>query len=516
MLKLPSGRRALWTTVVVAVALLLAAAFAMMRTSTGAGSLFSGAEQWIGLEVLTNGAWKQWLGLSSYEEIYARRYSKAQTTQTLDIAVVYARDEPGLFNGLDLAFNGPDPRVKSRPIKVGNRQLAVKLHRFESGSGSDSTGVQVVFARQIARDDRYVAVVGHSSSDIASLASVSYEYTKLLFMATTATDPALTNHGFAYVFRNIVTDEQYAAAVAQLCRRLQVARVGTFYEQSPHSLSAIDDLQEALSSPCTEGARPGPDEDCRSIATLFEKSYEALVGTSVGTTLEQRERKERLQDQIASVEHLMKGDAPPQMIAIVGDNVKAAVELWKGLSVSDMKDVPVVIVGGPLDTDAFTDNTRRRMSGSHTALPKLLDLKDKTLTIEKKAMYVASLFSTAEATAEITGTDEEKRRKLQEGKDAVNKFIGDYGARFKDPQNKPQSPDAISMRGFTAGEILRKAFEQSDSPAPVDVQETLKSSQRKFRSLGRDFSFDIRGDVTVDRLGADSPILFKVFESATP
>jgi ABC-type branched-subunit amino acid transport system substrate-binding protein len=427
-----------------------------------------------------SGEWKRVFGFSSYQEIYSRRYEKALTTTTADIAVVFASGEDGLYNGIDLAF-------ADRSVHVNGRTLKVKLHQFKTGGSAAEVKRQEAMAQSIARDDSYAAVVGHSTSEIASMASVSYEYTKLLFVAPIATDDPLTEHGFSYVFRTILTDNQYVDAVAKLCKQLHVSRVGTFYEISPHSLSAIDELKEAFSQ--------------ESISTLFEKGYESSLGTEVGTEVEKRNQQERLQDQISSVEHLIKSAAPPQMIALVGDNLLAATEFWKKFSNSDLKNLPLIIYGGPLDSSDFLLGTARSKSSAGALQPKLINIDAGDLAVEPGAIYITSLFSSAELNEPFSSTEQQAVRHT-----SIASFVQDYAKRYPGV-----FPDALAMRGFSSGQILKSAFEQSNSIAPIDVQETLRSSQRTFQSLGRIFTFDARGDVSVTRLGAKSPIIYKRF-----
>ena len=122
-----------------------------------------------------SGLLKKELGLSSYEEIYTARYLRAQSPSNVDIAVVYAEGEDEMYFGVDMAF-------AQRFVTVRGKKIGVTLHPFKTGNDSVAVKDQIPLARKIARDENYVAVIGHSTSDIASEASVSYEYTKLLYI----------------------------------------------------------------------------------------------------------------------------------------------------------------------------------------------------------------------------------------------------------------------------------------------------------------------------------------------
>jgi hypothetical protein len=522
-----------------------------------------------------SGLMKKQLGFSSYREIDARRYANARSLNVepatglarlvnflhlrrpiADVAVVYAEGEEQLCMGIAIALAEPgsplgasshwrssligrvQPDICQTPsgsidsvvTPKGREPVQLRLHWFRTGNTAVQIKDQAGIARRLARDDRYLAVIGHSTSEVAELASVSYEYTNLLYIATTATDPVLTRHGFGSAFRTIGTDEELSQQLAELCswlektdpkthKLLPVKSVGVFYEQSPHSTNAVEDLESALAD--------------RSLATIFEKPYEPLLGSGVGSQFEQRQRAARLHDQIAAVEHLT-----PDMIAIIGDGVPAARQVWNGLSRSNLSNVPIVLFGGPLDANAFIDFTERETNPAHpeNSYPAILTLKNEgdqkigydeeieaqriiheDRRIEPGAIYLATQFSVAEVDLLKNSALGLKLRpeKSTEQAEAVKKFEERYRVRF-DNDNNPKAvraPEALALRGYAAGRVLKEAFELSRSLAPIDVEEALKSSHNKFTALGRRFSFDINGDEK-DLGMPDMPIIYKRFLAA--
>ncbi|KJS32401.1 MAG: hypothetical protein VR64_06610 [Desulfatitalea sp. BRH_c12] len=70
-------------------------------------------------------------------------------------------------------------------------------------------------ARAIAADPNVVAVIGHPASGTAIPISLTYQKAGLLFIATGATSPNLTNHDFSYVFRNIPSDRLTGKVLAE-------------------------------------------------------------------------------------------------------------------------------------------------------------------------------------------------------------------------------------------------------------------------------------------------------------
>jgi len=468
-----------------------------------------------------SGLLKRDLDVTSFEQIYAMRDAYARAASRALVAVVYAESEKELYYGTRLAFW--DEQAKEEKVTVPGksvndkphpRDLKVDIVPFATGDSVDAVWDQTEIARKLARDPNYVAVIGHTTSAVAMQSSVSYEYTKLLYIATTATDPALTDHGFGYVFRVVGTDTAYAREVADMCYLLDrdangndspVQKVGTFYAQSQHSMIAMEGLEKALTD--------------RGMVTIFEKSYDPALG-SEEDTLAKHQRKAILQDTVQSVEHLK-----PDMIALLGDGTTAATELWKALSRSGLKDVPLVVTGGPLDANAFINNTNRQpnprnpdqksyatilhvSSSTDNGQRELKLVVDSEGIREPGAIYVATQFSTAQGDLDQDDLDKrepEFRYQAGKTKDFNQQYVDWYG---KDPNPALRNPEALALRGYTAGMILKEAMEHSESIAPIDVQQTLRLIE--FQALGRKYRFELNGNEK--GLGTpDLPIIFKRF-----
>ena len=85
-----------------------------------------------------------------------------------------------------------------------------------------------------------------------------------------------------------------------------------------------------------------------------------------------------------------------------------------------------------------------------------------------------------------------------------------YEQRFggNDIQAQYRLPEALAMRGYVAGEILRQAIENSDSVAPIDLPQTIRIGT--FKALGRTYHFTLGGDEK--DFGTDKvPVMFKRF-----
>lgn len=94
-------------------------------------------------------------------------------------------------------------------------------------------------ALELARDDKVIAIIGHFSSETAMSASIIYNQHEKLFISPSATAPALTEHGFEYVFRIIPSDKEIAHEVAHFVKKR------FFSGQAPEYIR-MDDFEEIM------------------------------------------------------------------------------------------------------------------------------------------------------------------------------------------------------------------------------------------------------------------------------
>lgn len=105
---------------------------------------------------------------------------------------------------------GADGREYFRKLKV--RYFDERSGESESNY-QQSTKAGTTIARQIARDTKIAAVIGHSDESIMP-ASVVYQNSGVLFIAPTNMDQRVTLHGFERVFRTSPRYQQVAQAMA--------------------------------------------------------------------------------------------------------------------------------------------------------------------------------------------------------------------------------------------------------------------------------------------------------------
>lgn len=138
---------------------------------------------------------------------------KAEETNIIKVGLVWSQEDPGFFEAARLAVE--EVNQKGILITEGEEEKLFFLEPvfcYEDFSLSTAEAVKhsKKLARKLATDSGVVAVIGHYTSDTALPASLIYETGNKLFLATGATVPSLTEHGFKKVFRMIPSDRDIA------------------------------------------------------------------------------------------------------------------------------------------------------------------------------------------------------------------------------------------------------------------------------------------------------------------
>ncbi|MBU0485490.1 MAG: ABC transporter substrate-binding protein [Proteobacteria bacterium] len=109
---------------------------------------------------------------------------------------------------------------------VLGRKLRVEMHN------APSSEMALKVARRLVKNPDIVAVVGHDLSSGAIPASVVYEKSGMLFVSAGATSPLLTSHGFNMVFRNIPSDRQTGAILADFAVQAGLKKVAVIDDET--------------------------------------------------------------------------------------------------------------------------------------------------------------------------------------------------------------------------------------------------------------------------------------------
>lgn len=151
---------------------------------------------------------------TSYKDLAKERARRAKkATGDIRIALVWQEKlaKTFFFEGAEFAVDeinrgGGIKGRKIRTIRYNNEYATLEEDRK--------------LAKDIAADCDITAVVGHYMEIGSIEASVTYEYSGLLYISPVATDVGFSQHGFQLVFRNTPSDVCNGAQLADLAKKL--------------------------------------------------------------------------------------------------------------------------------------------------------------------------------------------------------------------------------------------------------------------------------------------------------
>ena len=423
--------------------------------------------------------------LARYETTAQEREDHVREAKVIDVAVIWGQGDRRLWDGARLALHdvqrlNPGCRgvMVNVYLKEGAKRTCVdlRLTRYEPPASEE-----ILRAREIARDTRFAAVIGHTSSDIAGFAAVSYEATDILFLATSATDPSLTTRDDPkYVFRTTPHDSDFTEVMAgELSTRLVPPlerEAGLLYTRTHHYM--VTPYLERLIVQLTS----------RGVHSEYEKAY------PVGLTPQPRQTGFFADDQ-ARRAYLNNADALRSLLAALDRSAK----------------VPAVILLDDFPSNAVNLLGRFR---TMTPMPSVIGAAA-TDGIEFTAPRVARRATartpgragaSSQCVAEYArGATGWQRRELSP---AASNFrppvytasifcaevpeIAALARRYAAAAKRPM--DVVAMQGYDAVMILAAAMAGAESAAPVDLAARLRSG--KPLSIGaRSVTFALNGDI---------------------
>ncbi len=170
----------------------------------------------------------------SYEEIKHQRTQRAALSKDGDPIVIgiswRAANTDFFINGVKLAVKEINQTggILNSPLQIviNDREGA-----FNEAALSVAERQNAIFniAKTFTDDPNLIAVIGHSSSSIAILASVIYQNNGILFLAPNATNAKLTEHNFDYTFRTIPTNAEIGAQVADYAAQHGYKNIAMFH-----------------------------------------------------------------------------------------------------------------------------------------------------------------------------------------------------------------------------------------------------------------------------------------------
>lgn len=178
---------------------------------------------------------------TTYSDREKKRAEKAQkATGDIRIALVWQEKlfQSYFYEGAELAVD-----EINRGGGVNGRKIRTVRYNNESGTVEED----MYLAKSIATNYDMVAVVGHYSQIGAIKASVTYEYSGILFVATAESIPTFSQHGFKYVFRNIPSNHVVGKDMADFVKKKGFSDVLVIDDRTVSGKGLADTFHERAS-----------------------------------------------------------------------------------------------------------------------------------------------------------------------------------------------------------------------------------------------------------------------------
>ncbi|MGK5094265.1 ABC transporter substrate-binding protein [Deltaproteobacteria bacterium TL4] len=91
-----------------------------------------------------------------------------------------------------------------------------------------------LIAKDFADDPSMIAVIGHVDSYVTRATSATYEFSGMLMLSPTSTDPVISEQEFKYIFRNIPTDEEIGVQIAEFAKTQGHKRMLIYYVKTEY------------------------------------------------------------------------------------------------------------------------------------------------------------------------------------------------------------------------------------------------------------------------------------------
>lgn len=105
-----------------------------------------------------------------------------------------------------------------------------------------------LIAQEFAENVDITAVIGHAWSYISVPAAPLYEFNGLIMLSPSATSPELTDKGYQYIFRNVLSDNEVGRQLAVYATRQGYTRVAILYSDGAYGRQ-LSNVFENVSSP---------------------------------------------------------------------------------------------------------------------------------------------------------------------------------------------------------------------------------------------------------------------------
>ena len=172
----------------------------------------------------------------SYDDVKTERATAVNKSDNINIAVIWDKAVKDflLVEGITQAVDEINEKG------IFGRKIKIKV--FYSNNDDDELNL----AQKVAKDTSFAAVIGHRSPTNAIIASIIYEYYGLLFIAPSSSNTNLTNHGFQYTFRTILSDTYVSRDIAVFMKSQGHKQVAILDDRSVYGKGIADSVMESL------------------------------------------------------------------------------------------------------------------------------------------------------------------------------------------------------------------------------------------------------------------------------
>lgn len=162
-----------------------------------------------------------------YPIIIGIPWKKTQTDQFVNgvkLAVKEINEKGGVLNSpLQLVINEGENAYTDPNLSVGQKQNAI-----------------LNIASSFAANSNLIAVIGHSSSTIATISSIIYQNSGILFFATAARFSKVTGHNFEYLFRTISTNSDTGEHLADFAAQKGYKNIAVLHARDDSAQELAD------------------------------------------------------------------------------------------------------------------------------------------------------------------------------------------------------------------------------------------------------------------------------------
>ena len=104
----------------------------------------------------------------------------------------------------------------------------------------------LLLAETFAEDPRITAVIGHGDSSVSLSVALVYEISNLILFCPASTSPELTEKGYAYVFRNVPTDELIGRRAADLCSEKGLSSLAILHSDDHYGIALANAFEKRM------------------------------------------------------------------------------------------------------------------------------------------------------------------------------------------------------------------------------------------------------------------------------